>query len=73
MKSNQKKEEGKEKEEALKKLTFAAVLAPTPGTNAATKEDMATLRHIIEESDRKSEERMREMRALIRIMTAAAS
>ena len=50
MKSNQSKEEGKEKEEAPKTPTYAAVVAPTLGTTAATKEDVATLRRIIEES-----------------------
>ena len=73
MKSNQTKEEGKEKEEAPKTPTYAVVVAPTPGTTAATKEDVATLRRIIEESERRSEERMQEMRALIKIMTAAVS
>ena len=34
---------------------------------------MATLCRIIQESERKSEERMQEMRALIRMMTAAVS
>ena len=73
MKSNQSKKEGKEKEEAPKTPTHAAVVAPTLGTTAATKEDVATLRRIIEESERRSQERMQEMRALIKIMTAAVS
>ena len=53
--------------------TYGAVVAPTPSTTAATKEDVATLRRIIEESERRSEERMKEMRALIKNMTAAVS
>ena len=58
MKSNQSKKEGKEKEEAPKTPTHAAVVAPTLGTTAATKEDVATLRRIIVESERRSQERM---------------
>ena len=73
MKFNEKKEVSKEKEEALKTPTYASILAPTPGTTTATKEDVATLRRIIDESERRSEERMQEMRALIEIMTAAVS
>ena len=73
MKFNQTKEEGKEKEEAPKTTTYTAVVGPTLGTTAATKEDVATLRRIIVESERKSEERMQEMRALMKIMTAAVS
>ena len=38
MKASEKKEKGKEKEEALKTPTYAAVLAPTPGTTAANKD-----------------------------------
>ena len=38
MKSKEKKEKGKEKEEALKTPTYAAILAPTPGTTAANKD-----------------------------------
>ena len=61
MMSNHSKKEGKEKEEAPKTPTYAAVVAPTLGTTAATKEDVVTLRHIIEESERKSEQRTQEM------------
>ena len=56
-------------------MTYADIcccLSAHAGTTAATKEDVATLRRIIEESER-SEERMQEMRALIKIMTAAIS
>ena len=38
MKASEKKEKGKEKEEALETPTYAAVLAPTPGTTAANKD-----------------------------------
>ena len=65
MQVNQIKEKGKKNEEALNTPTHAAVLASTLGTTAASKEDVATLRRIIEESERRSEERMQEMRAII--------
>ena len=38
MKASEKKEKGKEKEEALKTPTYAAVLAPTPGITPANKD-----------------------------------
>ena len=38
MKASEKKEKGKEKEEALKTPTYAAVLAPTPRTTSANKD-----------------------------------
>ena len=71
MMSNKTKEKGKEKEEVLNTPTQAAVLASTSGTTAAIKLDMAILRHIIERAGKKSDERMQEMRELIRSMMAA--
>ena len=70
MKSNNTKEKCEEKEEQLNTPKHAAVLASTSGTTAATKEDVAILRHTIEEAGGQSYERMQEMRELIRSMMA---
>ena len=58
MQPNKTKEKGKEKEEALNTPIHATVSASISGITAPTKEDVTILCHIIEKSEKKSDERM---------------